>query len=90
MPLAPQIQLQTTIPVIFGVLTCLTEQQAVARSTGENNHGISWGKTAVEMALLRNAALQKAPERVCAFMCACACVDAWTHPLPPSPLGCLA
>lgn len=60
----PQIQLQTTIPVIFGVLTCMDEGQAKARSTGENNHGISWGKTAVEMALMRTAALSKAPERV--------------------------
>lgn len=59
-----QIQLQTTIPVIFGVLTCMDEGQAKARSTGENNHGISWGKTAVEMALMRTAALSKAPERV--------------------------
>jgi hypothetical protein len=59
-----QIQLQTTIPVIFGVLTCLDEGQAKSRSTGENNHGISWGKTAVEMALMRTAALSKAPERV--------------------------
>lgn len=46
------------------MLTCLDEQQAKARSTGENNHGISWGKTAVEMALMRTAALSKAPERV--------------------------
>jgi len=64
-----QIQLQTTIPVIFGVLTVLTEEQAVARSKGENNHGISWGKTAVEMALLRNAALAKGPNRVRANEC---------------------
>lgn len=63
-PQPQQIQLQTTIPVIFGVLTCLNEGQAKARSTGENNHGISWGKTAVEMALMRTAALSKAPERV--------------------------
>jgi len=41
------------IPVIFGVLTCLTEEQVQARSTGENNHGVSWGKSAVEMALLK-------------------------------------
>jgi 6,7-dimethyl-8-ribityllumazine synthase len=60
-----QIQLQTTIPVIFGMLTVLNEEQAIARSTGENNHGYSWGKTAVEMALLRQAALSpKGPERV--------------------------
>ncbi len=59
-----QIQLQTTIPVIFGLLTVLSEEQAMARSKGENNHGLSWGKTAVEMALLRNAALSKGPDRV--------------------------
>ncbi len=40
-------------PVIFGVLTCLTEEQAIARSTGENNHGYGWGKSAVEMGLLK-------------------------------------
>ena len=49
------------------MLTCLTEQQAVSRAKGENNHGLSWGKTAVEMALLRSAALSpKGPERVSA------------------------
>lgn len=42
-----------SIPVLFGVLTCQTEQQAIDRSTGDNNHGKEWGKTAVEMALLR-------------------------------------
>ena len=42
----------------------MDEGQAKARSTGENNHGVSWGKTAVEMALMRTAALSKAPERV--------------------------
>ena len=29
----------------------------MARSTGNNNHGEDWGKTAVEMASLRNEAL---------------------------------
>lgn len=42
-----------SIPVVFGVLCCLTEKQAIARSTGKNNHGYGWGQTAVEMALLR-------------------------------------
>ncbi|PIR74745.1 MAG: 6,7-dimethyl-8-ribityllumazine synthase [Candidatus Magasanikbacteria bacterium CG10_big_fil_rev_8_21_14_0_10_47_10] len=42
----------TGIPVIYGVLNCLTEQQAEARATGDNNHGYWWGKSAVEMALL--------------------------------------
>lgn len=47
-----RLNLDTGVPVIFGVLTCLSEEQAVARSTGENNHGVGWGNTAVEMALL--------------------------------------
>uniref|UniRef100_A0A7S2RMT1 6,7-dimethyl-8-ribityllumazine synthase n=1 Tax=Rhizochromulina marina TaxID=1034831 RepID=A0A7S2RMT1_9STRA len=51
------VGLQTSTPVVFGVLTVMDEEQAKARSTGENNHGLSWGKTAVEMALLRQSAL---------------------------------
>ena len=47
-----QLGLETGVPVIFGVLTSLTEEQAIARSTGVNNHGYWWGKNAVEMALL--------------------------------------
>ncbi|MFH1286297.1 MAG: 6,7-dimethyl-8-ribityllumazine synthase [Candidatus Magasanikbacteria bacterium] len=39
------------VPVIFGVLTCSNQGQAVERSSGENNHGYVWGQTAVEMAL---------------------------------------
>lgn len=46
------MNIHTDVPVIFGILTCLTEEQARARSTGENNHGYMWGKTAVEMGLL--------------------------------------
>lgn len=42
-------------PVIFGVLTCLTEEQAEARAgliEGKmHNHGEDWGAAAVEMAL---------------------------------------
>ncbi|KAI9146092.1 Lumazine synthase, partial [Paraphysoderma sedebokerense] len=50
--------LETGIPVIFGVLTCLTEDQAMERAgigRGEkkgHNHGIDWAAAAVEMALL--------------------------------------
>ncbi|KAL3923481.1 MAG: hypothetical protein SGILL_001637, partial [Bacillariaceae sp.] len=51
------VQLQTQCPVVYGVLNCLTEDQVVSRSTGNNNHGEDWGKTAVEMAILRNEAL---------------------------------
>lgn len=52
------LQLTTGIPVIFGVLTCLNEDQALIRAgydVGANkghNHGLDWGSTAVEMALL--------------------------------------
>lgn len=51
------VQLQTSCPVVYGVLNCLDDAQVTARSTGDNNHGYDWGKTAVEMALLRNEAL---------------------------------
>lgn len=50
---AMKLNIETDVPVIFGVLTCLTEEQAIARSTGTNNHGAGWGKTAVEMGLLK-------------------------------------
>jgi hypothetical protein len=51
------VGLQTSMPIVYGVLNCLNEDQVKARSSGDNNHGYDWGKTAVEMALLRNEAL---------------------------------
>ncbi|CEM26950.1 unnamed protein product [Vitrella brassicaformis CCMP3155] len=51
------VQLQTMTPTVFGVLTCLNLNQAKERSSGPDNHGISWGKTAVEMSVLRRYAL---------------------------------
>ena len=51
------VGLSTQTPVVYGVLNCLDEKQVKARSSGDNNHGYDWGKTAVEMALLRNEAL---------------------------------
>jgi len=51
------VGIQTSVPIVFGVLTVNTEEQAKVRATGEDNHGISWAKTAVEMALLRQSAL---------------------------------
>jgi 6,7-dimethyl-8-ribityllumazine synthase len=48
-----RVQLDTGVPVIFGVLTALTEDQAKERAgylnTG-HNHGEDWGLAAVEMA----------------------------------------
>ena len=51
------VGMTTSTPVVLGVLTCLNEDQVKARSSGNNNHGNDWGKTAVEMALLRTEAL---------------------------------
>lgn len=47
------VGLQTSTPVVFGVLTCNNEEQVKARTS----HGADYGKTAVEMALLRAEAL---------------------------------
>lgn len=54
------VAIQTSTPCIFGVLTCFNEQQVKNRSSGDTNHGYDWGKTAVEMALLRTEALGQA------------------------------
>jgi 6,7-dimethyl-8-ribityllumazine synthase len=51
------VGLSTQTPIVFGVLTCLNDSQVKARSSGNNNHGVDWGKTAVEMALLRTEAM---------------------------------
>merc|ERR1719409_478615 len=51
------VGLSTGVPVVFGVLTVNTEEQAKDRSQGKNNHGLQWGKAAVEMALLRASAI---------------------------------
>ncbi|KAF9128723.1 hypothetical protein BGW39_004818 [Mortierella sp. 14UC] len=57
-----RVGLDSGVPVIFGVLTCLNEDQALSRAgldkAGKgHNHGIDWGSGAVEMALLKNRTL---------------------------------
>ncbi|KAI9866029.1 MAG: hypothetical protein M1813_001996 [Trichoglossum hirsutum] len=55
-----RVQLDCGVPVVFGVLTVLSEGQAVERAgggeegeeTGEN-HGEVWGRVAVEMGVKR-------------------------------------
>ena len=53
-----RVGLDEGVPVVFGVLTCLTEDQALERAAlGKgadkgHNHGVDWGQAAVEMALL--------------------------------------
>lgn len=54
-----RVQLDTGIPVVFGVLTALSEEQALARAglgvlaEGErgHNHGEDWADAAVELAV---------------------------------------
>jgi len=51
-----RVGLDTGRPVIFGVLTCLTELQAQKRAgltADGHNHGTDWGLAAVEMAKYR-------------------------------------
>lgn len=50
-----RVQLDTGVPVIFGVLTALTEEQALERAgigrlVKGHNHGEDWGSAAIEMA----------------------------------------
>ncbi|KAJ3177435.1 lumazine synthase [Geranomyces variabilis] len=55
-----RVGLDAKRPVIFGILTCLTEDQAKERAgiagAGDegHNHGRDWGLAAVEMARLNN------------------------------------
>jgi 6,7-dimethyl-8-ribityllumazine synthase len=51
-----RVQLDTGVPVVFGVITALTEEQALERAgmgrvKQGHNHGEDWGSVAVEMAL---------------------------------------
>ncbi|KAH7417212.1 6,7-dimethyl-8-ribityllumazine synthase [Cadophora sp. MPI-SDFR-AT-0126] len=51
-----RIQLDTGVPLIFGLLTVLDEEQAKARAgitSGSHNHGEDWGLAAVELGVKR-------------------------------------
>lgn len=53
-----RVSLDTGVPVIFGVLTVLNEEQAKARAgiiEGSHNHGEDWGLAAVEMGAKRKS-----------------------------------
>ncbi|KAH8905552.1 6,7-dimethyl-8-ribityllumazine synthase [Coniochaeta sp. PMI_546] len=53
-----RVGLDIGVPVIFGVLTVLNEEQAKARAgltANGHNHGEDWGLAAVEMAVKRKA-----------------------------------
>ncbi|CAG8460918.1 2766_t:CDS:1 [Ambispora gerdemannii] len=51
-----RVGLDTRTPCVFGVLTCLTDEQALERaglgeSPSKHNHGIDWARCAVELAV---------------------------------------
>lgn len=52
-----RVQLDCGIPVIFGLLTVLTEEQGLERAglgnSGMHNHGEDWGSAAVELGVKR-------------------------------------
>jgi len=60
-----RVQLDLGVPVIFGLLTVLSEEQGLVRAglagkdggkfgSGGHNHGEDWGEAAVELAVKRN------------------------------------
>jgi 6,7-dimethyl-8-ribityllumazine synthase len=53
-----RVGLDLGVPVVFGVLTVLNDEQAKARAgltTGSHNHGEDWGLAAVELGVKRGA-----------------------------------
>ena len=54
-----RVQLDAGVPVVFGLLTVLDEEQGLVRAgiggsgSEGHNHGIDWGKAAVELAVKR-------------------------------------
>jgi len=46
-----RVQLDSGVPVVFGLLTVLTEEQGMTRAgmNGGHNHGEDWGNAAVEL-----------------------------------------
>ena len=51
-----RVQLDMQVPVVFGLLTVLNEEQALQRAgvkPGMHNHGEDWGSAAVELGVKR-------------------------------------
>jgi 6,7-dimethyl-8-ribityllumazine synthase len=51
-----RVQLDAQVPVVFGLLTVLNEEQGMVRAglkEGMHNHGEDWGKAAVELGVKR-------------------------------------
>ena len=52
-----KVQLDLGVPIIFGLLTVLTEDQGRSRAgmDGKHCHGEDWGRAAVELGVKRKA-----------------------------------
>ena len=53
-----RVQLDRDVPVVYGVLALLTEEQGLARAgvgAGAHCHGLDWGCAAVELGVKRRA-----------------------------------
>lgn len=52
-----RVQIDLGVPVIFGLLTVLNQEQGLERAglgkNGTDNHGEDWGRTAVELGVKR-------------------------------------
>ena len=51
-----RVQLDSGVPIVFGLLTVLNEEQAMARAgmkDGSHCHGEDWGAAAVELGVKR-------------------------------------
>eukprot|EP01126_Amoeba_proteus_P012038 TRINITY_DN1493_c0_g1_i2.p1 TRINITY_DN1493_c0_g1~~TRINITY_DN1493_c0_g1_i2.p1 ORF type:complete len:196 (+),score=35.81 TRINITY_DN1493_c0_g1_i2:136-723(+) len=58
------LNLESSVPVIYGVLECLNEEQALERAGlqgGHGNHGKDWALTAVSMGNLRRRTERSSP-----------------------------
>lgn len=50
-----RVQLDKNVPIIFGLLTVLNQEQAEVRAgmkPGGHNHGEDWGNAAVELGMM--------------------------------------
>jgi 6,7-dimethyl-8-ribityllumazine synthase len=56
------VNLATMTSMVYGILNCADEEQVRRQSSnldGGHNHGVDWGKTAVEMAILLRESFTK-------------------------------